>query len=108
MGMPETQSGLIQSEEELEQILSSPSDALLTFIQTVQSPLLVLGAGGKMGPTLAVMAKKAAIQAGYSLEVIAVSRFTDSGARTSLESAGVRTIPCDLLDASALRELPES
>ncbi len=106
--MPTKQSGSIGSEEELEQILSSPSDALLKFIASVQSPLLVLGAGGKMGPTLALMAKRASVQAGHSLEVIAVSRFTDASARASLEKAGVRTISCDLLDAGALRELPES
>jgi nucleoside-diphosphate-sugar epimerase len=106
--MPENLTAFIQSEEELEQILSSPSDALVEFIPSVRSPLLVLGAGGKMGPTLAVMAKRAAIQAGHPLEVIAVSRFSDANAREALENAGVRTFSCDLLERDALRELPES
>jgi nucleoside-diphosphate-sugar epimerase len=69
---------------------------------------LVLGAGGKMGPTLAVMAKRAAIQAGHPLEVFAVSRFSDAQARVSLERAGIRTLSCDLLERDALREVPES
>jgi nucleoside-diphosphate-sugar epimerase len=95
-------------EGELDDILSSPSDALVQFIRTLSSPLLVLGAGGKMGPTLAVLAKRAAAQANHNLEVIAVSRFTDANARALLEREGVRTISCDLLDRAAIAQLPDS
>jgi nucleoside-diphosphate-sugar epimerase len=65
--------------------------------------ILVLGVAGKMGPTLARMAKRAAPER----RVIGVARFSDRDARASLEAAGVETIACDLLDANALAELPK-
>lgn len=99
---------LIRTEKELEQFLTMPGDALIDFIQTVPGPLLVLGAGGKMGPTLAVLARCAAEQAGHKLDVIAVSRFTDAQSREWLEARGVQTRSCDLLDARAVADLPDS
>jgi nucleoside-diphosphate-sugar epimerase len=98
----------INDEAELELALTKPSDALVRFIPKVKRPLLVLGAGGKMGPTLALLAKRAADQAAHQLDVVAVSRFSDEGARRALESRGVRTIACDLLDADAVAKLPDS
>jgi hypothetical protein len=98
--------GHIESEEELDEFLTRPSPALVEFIKTVRSPLVILGAGGKMGPTLAVLAKQAAVSARYSLEVIAVSRFGDERARAWLEARDVRTIACDLLNRSAVAKLP--
>jgi nucleoside-diphosphate-sugar epimerase len=98
----------ISSEEELESVLTEPNEALVKFIPRVRSPLVILGAGGKMGPTLAVLAKRAAEEAGHRLEVIAVSRFGDAAARRSLESKGVKTIACDLLERSAVESLPDS
>lgn len=97
----------INTEAELELTLTEPSDELVEFIPSVRSPLLVLGAGGKMGPTLAILAKRAAEEAGHRLEVIAVSRFSDAAARSSLESNGVKTISCDLLERSAVESLPD-
>jgi hypothetical protein len=81
---------------------------LVEFVLRLRSPLLVLGAGGKMGPTLAILAKRAAEEAGHRLEVIAVSRFGNAAARRSLEEHGVRTISADLLERAALENLPES
>jgi nucleoside-diphosphate-sugar epimerase len=98
----------IDTEEQLNELLTRPRAALVEFIKTVPSPLLILGAGGKMGPTLAVLAKRAASTAGHPLEVIAVSRFSDPNARAWLEARQVRTIACDLLDAQAVRELPDA
>jgi nucleoside-diphosphate-sugar epimerase len=97
---------LIETEEQLDELLTRPGPALVSFIKTVPSPLVILGAGGKMGPTLAVLARRAASAAGHSLEVIAVSRFSNPGARSWLEARQVRTIACDLLDAGAVRQLP--
>jgi nucleoside-diphosphate-sugar epimerase len=97
----------INSEAELEFTLTEPSDDLVEFIPSVRSPLLVLGAGGKMGPTLATLAKRAAEEAGHRLEVIAVSRFSDAAAQSSLETNGVKTISCDLLERSAVESLPD-
>jgi nucleoside-diphosphate-sugar epimerase len=98
----------IGTEPELEEILTRPGRALIEFIRGVSSPLLVLGAGGKMGPTLAVLAKRAADAAGHRLEMAAVSRFNDAGSRRWLEERGVKTVSCDLLDAQALARLPDA
>jgi len=98
----------IESEDQLDKLLTRPSAALAQFIKTVSSPLLILGAGGKMGPTLAVLAKRAADAANYPLDVIAVSRFTDNGAQTWLEGRGVKTLSRDLLLANSLDDLPET
>ena len=98
----------IGNEAELEELLTRPSPALRAFIPKVASPLVVLGAGGKMGPSLAVLAKRAATEAGHQLDIIAVSRFQDASARHGLEAAGVKTLSCDLLDAASVARLPEA
>ena len=98
----------INTESELEEILTRPRPQLLEVIKTCASPLLILGAGGKMGPTLAVLAKRAAEAAGHPLDVIAVSRFGDVASRQRLEARGVTTLSCDLLDARAVAALPDS
>jgi nucleoside-diphosphate-sugar epimerase len=99
---------VIHAESDLEEVLTRPSARLIEFIRGVSSPLLILGAGGKMGPTLAVLARRAADAAGHKMEVIAVSRFRDSSSRRWLEERGVRAVSCDLLDAPALASLPEA
>ncbi len=103
-GLPE----LVGSEAELEELLTRPRPVLVQAIRSLKSPLLVLGAGGKMGPTLAVLARRAADAAGHPLEVIAVSRFREAATRAWLENHGVRTLGLDLLDPRAFGELPEA
>lgn len=98
----------IPTENDLDDILTRPSRALVEHMAAVSSPLLVLGAGGKMGPSLAVLAKRAAADAGHPLEVIAVSRFSDERARAWLEKRQVKTISFDLLNARDLSNLPDS
>jgi nucleoside-diphosphate-sugar epimerase len=98
----------IGNEEQLEQKLTTPTSALVNFIKTVPCPLLVLGAGGKMGPTLAVLAKRAADAAGHSVEVVAVSRFSDASARTWLERHDIKIIAKDLTQVQSLEGLPDS
>lgn len=98
----------IRSESELDELLTLPSAQLVEFIKTVSGPLLVLGAGGKMGPTLAVVARRAASAAGHALEVVAASRFSNAASRQWLEARGVKTVSCDLLDAAALARLPDA
>lgn len=97
-----------QTEAELEDFLTRPSPALVEQIREYASPLVVLGAGGKMGPTLAVLAKRAAEAAAHPLEVIAVSRFGEGSARAQLEARGVRTVAGDLLDEAVVRGLPDT
>jgi len=99
---------VIETEAQLDELLTQPSAELVEFIRQVHSPLLVLGAGGKMGPTLAVRARRAAIQAGHDLRVLAVSRFTNRPAREWLESRGVGTIACDLFEREAVARLPDA
>lgn len=91
-----------RSEEELEELLSRPSAGLAAALAPVHGDLLVLGAGGKMGPSLARMAKRA----DPARRVIAVSRWTSSSAETALQAHGVETLRADLLDPRALAALP--
>src|SRR5689334_1617236 len=98
----------IDTEDDLDAVLTTPSPVLVQFIRSVSSPLVILGAGGKMGPTLAVLATRAAEATGHPLEVLAVSRYSDPQARKWLEARGVRTISADLFDRAALARLPDA
>ena len=97
-----------QSESQLLDLLTQPSEALIEFLATLQGPLVILGAGGKMGPTLCVRAKRAAQQASNPIPIIAVSRFSDNAQKAWLESEGVQVHPCDLMDRDSLRNLPDA
>ena len=88
---------------ELEDCLSEPTAALIADLARVPGDILVLGVAGKMGPTLARMAKRAA----PDRRVIGVARFSDPAVRASLEKAGVETIACDLLHRRAVEALPK-
>ena len=99
---------VIRDETELEEVLSRPSAALVEFVKTLSGPLLILGASGKMGPTLACRARRAAEAAGHRLDVLAVSRFRDAQSRQWLETHGVKTFSCDLLETEALARLPDA
>ena len=98
----------IDNETLLDGVLTQPSPALCEALSSLTGPLLVLGAGGKMGPTLCVMARRAAAAAGKNLEVIAVSRFRDTSLRSWMEERGVRTLECDLLNRGDLVRLPDA
>ena len=93
-----------RDEAELEELLSRPTPALARLLATVPGDLLVLGAGGKMGPSLARMARRA----DPSRRVVAVSRWTDRAAADALEAQGVETLGADLLDPRALAALPDA
>jgi len=99
---------IITDESQLDAVFTAPSVALREFIADVSSPLVILGAGGKMGPTLAVLAKHAADLAGHPLEVIAVSRYSSQAARQWLENNGVQTITADLLKPADWATLPDT
>lgn len=98
----------ITTESELDEYMTRPSPELIETVRDLEGPLLVLGASGKMGPSLAVRALRAAREAGCGLSVIAVSRFSDAAARSWLEERGVRTVSADLFDEAAVREIPEA
>jgi len=99
---------IIRNEDELEAALSAPNEADVESARQWGGDLLLLGAGGKMGPSLALRAAKAARLAGAGHTVTAVSRFGDQRSRALLEDAGVRTISADLLDEDSLARLPEA
>jgi nucleoside-diphosphate-sugar epimerase len=99
---------LIQSEAELEGLLSRPSEADQAALRDIDGDLLILGAGGKMGPSLAQRARRAADQAGVSKNIVAVSRFSDQAAEKLLRESGVETIRADLLDFDRLGALPDA
>ena len=98
----------IETEEQLDEWMTRPRPALVDFIKTLSSPLLILGVGGKMGPTLAVLARRTAEAAGHDLKILAVSRFSDAEQRRWLEARGVTTISCDLLERQAVMNLPDT
>jgi dTDP-4-dehydrorhamnose reductase len=98
---------LINTVEELEDCLSSPSGADVRAASALEGDILILGAGGKMGPSLAKLVRRAINQAGVNKRVIAVSRFSDGEIRRDLEKWGVETIACDLLKPGALASLPD-
>lgn len=97
-----------QSVTELEEMLSAPPAGVVEAMRRVEGDLLLLGAGGKMGPTMARMARRAADEAGTPRRLLAVSRFSDEAVRERLASWGVETISCDLLDEEAVGALPDA
>ena len=98
----------IHSIDELEELLSHPTPEVVQLFREFQGDLLVLGVAGKMGPTLARMARRAMDEAGNTARVIGVARFSQPEMRDQLEQAGIRTIACDLLDAEAVQRLPDA
>src|SRR5580704_4804809 len=98
----------IRSEEELEERLSRPLEADVAAMKALSGDLLVLGAGGKMGPSLVRRAHRAMQQAGNAARVIAVARFSQPELARNLEAEGIDTIACDLLEAGSLESLPDA
>lgn len=93
-------------ETALESLLSEPAPPVVAAMGSLPGDLLVLGAGGKMGPSLVRLALRASRAAGIARRVIAVSRFGDAQARRQLDADGAETIACDLFDPGALLGLP--
>jgi hypothetical protein len=93
--------------EQLEEMLSRPTPEVVETIRRLEGDLIVLGVGGKIGPTLARMARRASDAAGSKRRIIGVARFSSPGLPQRLESWGIETIRCDLLDRRQLESLPE-
>jgi len=98
---------VIKNENELENLLTEPSPKLVDFMKELDGDIMILGAGGKMGPYIAGMAIKAIERAGVSKKVYAVSRFTNKSIMDKLISWGIETIAADLMDEAQLMSLPE-
>lgn len=98
----------IRNEEELEERLSRPSEEDVAFARRLDGDVIVLGAGGKMGPSLARRVRRSCDAAGVSRRVLAVARFSDPGLATALETDGIETLRCDLLDVAQVARLPRA
>jgi uncharacterized protein YbjT (DUF2867 family) len=96
----------VRDEAELEALLSRPSAADVAFARTIGGDVVVLGAGGKMGPSLARRVRRSCDAAGVTHRVLAVARFSEPGLRSALERDGIETIACDLLDPGQVGKLP--
>jgi hypothetical protein len=96
----------IKTESQLEELLSRPDEETAATMAALDGDLLILGVGGKMGPSLARLARRAIDQAGVKKRVLAVARFTNNKLPSDLAAHGIETIACDLLDRSSLDKLP--
>ena len=91
---------------ELDLLLSVPQLAVSEALRSCPGDIAVVGAGGKMGPSLARMAKRALDELGRHDRVIAISRFSSPGLAHQLESAGIVVHQADLCDSRAVAALP--
>ena len=97
---------MIDTVEQIEQYMSVPSEALIADMKELEGDFMILGIGGKMGPTLAYLLKNAIDAAGTKQKVIGVSRFSDGTLEQQLNKKGIETIACDLLNEEEMKKLP--
>jgi nucleoside-diphosphate-sugar epimerase len=93
--------------EELELKLSTPSVDLIKDMVLIEGDIIILGVGGKMGPSLAKLAVRAVKEAGVQKRIIGVSRFSELGLRAELDKNGIETLVVDLLNEEELNSLPD-
>jgi nucleoside-diphosphate-sugar epimerase len=98
----------ITTEEQLDDVMSLGSENLVRMMKKIAGDIIILGCAGKIGVQLAMAAVKAIAKAGGSNKVIGVSRFSDENARKKMESFGIETIKCDLLDRERVAKLPNA
>jgi nucleoside-diphosphate-sugar epimerase len=106
--MTQEECHVFHSEQDLEDLLSLPSEEDKSALRKMEGDLLILGAGGKMGPTLARRARRAADQAGVAKRIIGVDRFPDPGLNKSLRDNQIETVEADLLDFAQINSLPDA
>jgi len=99
---------MIETEEQLEDRLSQPIAADIEAMANLEGDILILGVGGKMGPSLAKLARRAVEKSGRDKRIIGVARFSNERLPFELAAAGVDTISCDLLQPGSLTELPDA
>lgn len=99
---------MLTSQHELQQVMTEPSQALIQDVRCLKGDLMILGAGGKIGPTMAVKARRALDAAGSHGKVYAVSLFDYPDAAQTMRQAGVEVIEADLSDPQQLAALPEA
>lgn len=92
---------------QLEELLSTPSADLVGMMKRLEGDIMILGIAGKMGVTMGRLAVRAIREAGVDRKVIGVARFSKAEDRKKLQSWGIETIACDLLDQAAVQKLPQ-
>ncbi len=97
----------IENEQQLEELLSRPKDEVVELFKTLDGDIIFLGIAGKIGPSIAQMAKRAIDQAGVSKRIIGVSRFSNEKEKKHIESFGIETIQGDLLEPDFINSLPK-
>jgi nucleoside-diphosphate-sugar epimerase len=97
----------MHTEQELDEALSRPTPADVQALAEMAGDLLILGVSGKMGPSMAALARRACEQAGVSKRILGASRFSDPAVRQAIEAQGVETMVCDLLDRTSMENLPD-
>jgi hypothetical protein len=99
----------VRDVDHLDDLLSDPSPGVVETMRRLDGDVLVLGVGGKMGPSLARMAKRASDAAGArGRRVVGVSRFSSPELPSQLQRWGVEPLTCDLLDPAQLARLPDA
>jgi len=98
----------IETVAQLDDKLSEPTPGLIRAVTELKGDILILGVGGKVGPTLARQAVRAVEAAGVKKHVIGVDLFPSGQARKALEKVGVRTIKADLMRPGAFADLPDA
>lgn len=92
------------NEAELDDFMSTPDQGVIDDLASLDGDIMIVGVAGKMGPTVARMAKRAAPQR----RVIGVARFSEPGLKDYLEAHGIETITADLLDREQVAALPRA
>jgi nucleoside-diphosphate-sugar epimerase len=98
----------IESAQMLDDLLSAPTPGAIQTLARLEGDVIILGVGGKMGPSLAAMLKRASDAAGTKRRIIGVSRFGSTAAEEALQKSGIQTIRADLLDQQQLDRLPDA
>ena len=97
----------ITGEKQLDELLSKPSAETIEMFSHIDGDIMILGVAGKIGPSLALMAKRACDEAGVSKKIYGVSLFESDEQQKKIESLGIETIHGDLLDTEFLKTLPQ-
>jgi len=100
---PEALPDRLRDVEHLEEVMTTPSAAVIAALQQLPGDIIVLGVGGKIGPTLARLAKRAA----PAKRVVGVARFSEKGVREKLTQCGIECIAADLLARTEIEALPK-
>jgi nucleoside-diphosphate-sugar epimerase len=98
----------IESTEELDDLLSTPTPGVVEALRRIDGDILILGVGGKMGPTLARMAARASQAAGCRRKIVGVARFSNRELPAWLDRQGIEPLACDLLDPRQFANLPDA